>query len=253
MNRLENTTGNQIRVSGGIRTAVFEVALVAIINEAVGDTDRGAAVGETVAELVDRLCLVQTGETQVILWAVNGDVLIAEFVKGRHEFLEVGFAALLAHELGGEVGVHAGAVPIKRLLEVGEDGLAAPLDVDAVAFSEAGEDVTSDPHLIRSALGAFAENLEFPLAFGDLGVDPFEVNTGIKADIDVLFGDLAGDVAYILVADAGVIRALGRWITAFGETEGAAVLIEEIFLFKAVPSIGVIWNGGSLSVCDRNR
>ena len=95
-----------------------------------------SAISDPVAEFVDRLRLVQTGETEMILGAIDGDVLVAVLGKRRHEFFEVSFTALFAHELGREVSMHAGTVPIERLLEGPKDRLAAPLDVEGVGLSE---------------------------------------------------------------------------------------------------------------------
>src|SRR5437763_244949 len=67
--------------------------------------------------------------------------------------------------------------------------------------------------------GSLAENLEFPLALRDFGVDAFVVDAGGEAKIEVLFHHLAGDVADILVADAGVVRSLWRRKAAGGKAE----------------------------------
>jgi len=57
---------------------------------------------------------------------------------------------------------------------------------------------------------------------------------------------LRGDVADVVVADAGVIWALRRGIPAGRETERAAVLIEEIFLLETKPRVGIVENGRAL-------
>jgi hypothetical protein len=72
------------------------------------------------------------------------------------------------------------------------------------------------------------------------------VDARSKAEIEVLFDELAGDVANILAADAGVVRPLRRRITVRGETERSAVLIEKIFLLKTEPRVGVVENGRTL-------
>src|SRR5215472_1060948 len=57
---------------------------------------------------------------------------------------------------------------------------------------------------------------------------------------------LRGDVADVVVADSGVIRALRRGIPAGRETERPAVLIEEIFLLETEPRVGIVENGRAL-------
>ena len=66
--------------------------------------------------------------------------------------------------------VHAGAVPIDVLAE----RLAMPVDVHAVFFAEAHQEIARHPHLVGGVLGTFAEDLEFPLALGHFGVDAFD-------------------------------------------------------------------------------
>jgi hypothetical protein len=131
LGQFENAAGDLVGIALGVRTAVFEVALVAVVHEAVRDADRGTAVGEAVGELVDRLGLVEAGQAQVVVRAIDGDVFVHVFVEGGHEGFEVFLAADFAQVGGGEVGVHAGAVPVAA------DRFAVVFDVDAVFFAEA--------------------------------------------------------------------------------------------------------------------
>jgi hypothetical protein len=53
-------------------------------------------------------------------------------------------------------------------------------------------------------------NSHWPL--GHLGVDTFVVDAGHQTKIEMLLDHLAGDVADILVTDAGIVGALRRRI-----------------------------------------
>ena len=83
---------------------------------------------------------------------------------------------------------------------------------DLVLLAQALQEVTGDPHFIGGLLGALAEDLEFPLALGDFGVDAFVIDAGIDTEIEMLIDNFTGDVADVFVANAGVIRALGGGI-----------------------------------------
>ena len=132
--------------------------------------------------------------------------------------------------------MHTGTVPVAL------DWLALPLDVDRVFFAETSHDVAGGPHLVGGGLGAFAEDLEFPLAFGDFGVDAFDIDTGIQADVDVGFDDLTSDVTDILEANTRVVRTLWGRIAGDGEAQWTTVFVEEIFLFETEPGARIIQN-----------
>src|SRR5882724_8071846 len=79
-NRLENPAGDLVGISLGIRRVIFQVALVVAIHEAMRYADGCTTIGETVVNLIDRLCLMQTGQTHVIIGSVDGDVLVLVLV-----------------------------------------------------------------------------------------------------------------------------------------------------------------------------
>ena len=110
--RLQNAAGDLVGIALRVRTAIFEVALVAVVDEAVRHADGSAAIGHAVVEFVDRLGLVQAGQAQMVVRAVDGDVLVLVLVERGHERFEVFLAADFAHVFGREVAVHAGAVPV---------------------------------------------------------------------------------------------------------------------------------------------
>src|SRR5205814_7887066 len=135
-----------------------------------------------------------------------------------------------------EVGVQPGAVPV----DLGAERLRMEVDVDAVPLAEADHQVARDPELVGGAPGALAEDLELPLALRDLGVDALDRDAGLDAEVDVLVDDLAGDVAHVLEADAGVVLALRRGKALLREPERRAVLVEEVLLLEAEPRVGVV-------------
>lgn|SRR5690606_2565768 len=75
LNSSNNTCSDLVRIGGGVRPPVFEVSFPAILNRTDWNTDRSTAVGYTEAELVDRLCLMKTGQTKVVVCTVYFDVL----------------------------------------------------------------------------------------------------------------------------------------------------------------------------------
>jgi hypothetical protein len=132
--------------------------------------------------------------------------------------------------------VHAGAIPVK----VNTERFAMVFNVNGILLTETLKEVASHPDIIGALLGALAEDLELPLAFGHFCIDAFVVDASVKAEVEMFLNDLASNVTDVLVADAGIVRALRCWVATIGETERATVLIEEILLFKTEPSARVI-------------
>jgi hypothetical protein len=225
----------------GIRTTILEVAFIGVVNKAVRDADGRSTISQAIAEFIYRLGLVETSETKMIVWTVNSHVFVFVLIESRHQFLEVIFAANLTEVLCGEVRVHSRAIPI----EVFSEWFAMEVYIYTKLFTEANEKVTSDPDFIGGTLGAFSENLEFPLTFGHFGIDAFVVDAGVEAEIKVLLDDFTSDVADGAEADTSVVRALWSWEAIFRETERATILIEEIFLLEAEPSVGIIQDRGT--------
>src|ERR1700722_12742971 len=240
-NRLQDLRSDLVRVALRVRTAILKIALVAVIGEAVRYADRRAAVGDAIAELVDRRGLVLAGQPQMIIRAIDRDVIGPCRLERGHQLFEILLAADFPHVGGGEVGMHAGAIPIGVA-----ERLAVIFDVDAVRLGQALHQIAGHPHFVSGLLGSLAEDLEFPLALRHFGVDAFVVDAGGEAQIEMLLDDLARNCADIGVADAGVIRALRRRIAGGGKAERTAVLEEEIFLLKAEPGAGIVEDGGAL-------
>src|SRR4051794_4349968 len=75
--RLQDLGGDLVWVALRVRAPVLEVTPVTVADEAVRDADGRAAVGNAVAEGVDRLGLVLAGQPHVIVRPVNRDVVFA--------------------------------------------------------------------------------------------------------------------------------------------------------------------------------
>src|SRR5512132_298135 len=119
------------------------------------------------------------------------------------------------------------------------------VDINAVPLAEPEHQVTRDPELVSGALGALAEDLEFPLSLRDFGVDALDCDAGRDAEVDVLVDDLPSDVADVLVADTGVVLALRPGKALLRESERRPVLVEEVLLLEAEPGVGVVCDRGA--------
>src|SRR5271166_7102582 len=78
--RLKNTAGDLVGIAGRVRTPIFEVAFVAVFDEIKRQTDGSPAIGQTVIEFVNRLGLVQTGQTQMIVRSIHRDMFVLVLV-----------------------------------------------------------------------------------------------------------------------------------------------------------------------------
>ena len=183
---------------------------------------------------------MEAGEAQVIVRTVYVDVRGDVVLECLHEGFEVFLAANFAKVLGGEVGVHAGAVPVAL------DGLAIEDEIHFVLLAETHHQVASHPGVVGGLLGALGEDLELPLALGHLGIDAFVIDAGGKTEFEVLIDNLTGNAAHVLVADAAVVGTLrSGGMTVLREAERTAVLVKEVLLFEADPEVWIVFDGGA--------
>src|ERR1700741_3625112 len=82
--RLQDLRSDLVWVALRVRTAVFQIALVTVVDEGVRNADRITAVGNTVAELVPGRGLVLAGQALVVVRPVDRDVVHEIFLKGGH-------------------------------------------------------------------------------------------------------------------------------------------------------------------------
>src|ERR1700730_5308694 len=79
--RLKNAAGDLVGIAGRVRTPIFEVTFVAVIDETMRHTNGSPAIGQAVVEFVDRLGLVQTGQTQMIVRSIHRDMFVLVLVE----------------------------------------------------------------------------------------------------------------------------------------------------------------------------
>jgi len=147
------------------------------------------------------------------------------------------FATLVANRRGGKVGVHAAAVPVAL------DRLGMQLDREVVLFCGAEHQEAAEPQVVASLLGAFAEQLEFPLTLHHFGVDTGDREARIQTRIKMFFNEIATDA--VLDAHRAIVRALRTGVTIDGEAEWAAVLHDGVFLLEAEPQVGIVFEAAA--------
>ena len=68
-----------------------------------------------------------------------------------------------------------------------------PVDGQVVLFSSSLKQVASNPDFVPGALGTFGEDLEFPLPCRNFCVDTFNIQTGLKAQVQMFFNQLSAE------------------------------------------------------------
>ena len=163
-----------VRTNVGSRSPVFQVA-VALSTDMSRNTDRSATVGDTRAEGTNVASLMTASETEIIVLAVDGDVLVVTLAQLLDRRLNVLHSSGLTHSLGGVVGVASGAVPV-TLERLGVEG-----DLDAPRLGNADEQIARHPEVVTHGDTLARADLELPLRGHDLSVDTGDVHAGVEA------------------------------------------------------------------------
>jgi len=95
--------------------------------------------------------------------------------------------------------------------------------------------------LIAGQFRSLREDLELPLALHHLGVDPFDVQPGLKAQLHVLFDQCSAD--RFAGTNAAIIRPLRCRVTGGGKAHRLLSLgvPQGVFLFETEPKIIVVF------------
>src|SRR5208283_253736 len=230
IDRLKNARDDLVGIGFRVRAAIFQIAFVTVLDEVNRHPDRSAPIGETIAELVNRLRLVQTGQTQMVIRAVNGNVLGDVLFERLHEGFKVFLATHIAKVLEREVAVHARSIPVTL------DGLAMQFNIYLVFLTKTHHQVAGGPGVVGGFARAFGEDLEFPLTFRDFGVDAFMVDAGRKTKLQVFLDDSTRLAAHVFVANTAVVWDLrSGGIAVFREAQRTSIFKEEVLLLKTNP------------------
>ena len=207
------------------------------------DSDGRAAIGNAVAEGIDRLRLVVTGQSLVIVSAVNADVTLDVLSELFTDLGEHRFFAGSSHHFVGEVGMHARTIPVQLA-----EGLGVPVNTKAVLLADPLQQVSRYPGFIACALGTFCENLKFPLTSSNLGVNAFHIDARCETQIKVLFYTLPAKG--VPRSDRAVIRPLRPGV-AVHRKAGRQLSInvpQKILLLETEPEVVIVIVDGSAAV-----
>src|SRR5439155_5709954 len=128
---------------------------------------------------------------------VDGDVLVVTLLELLHRLADHVHAAVLAHRLGGEVGVRARAIPVAL------HRLWIQRGADAEILGYAIQQPAREPQLVGHFRRPNRADLKLPLSRHYLGIGSDDVDAGAQAGLGVRFDDVAAE--HLVCADAAVV------------------------------------------------
>ena len=170
---------------------------------------------------------MKAGEALLDAESVVGDVQVV--TRGECFRSRDASVVVLAHLVRREVGVRAGAVPVTA------DRLRVKRRAHAVVLPHPVEEPARDPQLVADRGCVQRTDLEFPLTRHDLGVDPGDLQSGLKACVQMRLDYVAPE--HLVGADAAVIATLGRRKPDVREAERPGAFEERVLLLDAEPGV----------------
>lgn len=169
----------------GRGTTILEVP-VPLGTDMSGDTDRGTTVGNTARERANVARLVPARQTEVVVLAVNGDVVIVPLRELLNSSLDRLHASGLTHLLGRIVGVASGTVPVAL------ERLRVEGDLDIPLLGNAYKEVAGHPEVVAHGDTLARADLELPLRGHDLGINTGDVDACVEASAVVRLDEVTG-------------------------------------------------------------
>jgi hypothetical protein len=222
---------NEIRITVGRRSSVFEVTL--LVHDGLGgDSGRRSSISNTVTELVNRSSFVTASQSQVVVRTIDSDVGSVSLGEEFHGLEDSVITTILSGGFEREVGVASRTVPVTL------DRLGFESDIDVVFFADSGQQISGNPELITTFETFDGANLEFPLTREDFGIKARDLDTSSQTASHMGFSDVSTDS--VGRADWTVVLALRMSKTSSGETDRPSVgstfvLKENVFLFETEP------------------
>lgn len=214
-----------------------------------GNSNRCASVGNTGREVRDVTGLVLAGQSQVIVFTVDGNVFHVSLAHLLDSVLDrLHTLAGCSGELGGEVGVQAGTVPVTAGQGLGvERGLrrgvserfrahnGAPCAYsDSPFFTYPQQQESGHPEVVTHLDTGTRADLELPLGRHDLGVDTGDHDTGVETSPVVRLDEITG--VHLAGTDTTVVRTLGSGEPLLGPSVRVSIGIEQgVFLLETEP------------------
>ena len=131
--------------------------------------------------------LVAASQTEVVVLAVDSDVLVVPLGELLDRSLNRLDTTLLTHLLGAVVGVAASTVPF-ALKRLGVEG-----DLDGPLLRDTDEEIARHPEVVTHGDTLTWANLELPLRGHDLGVDAGDVDTRVEASAVVCLDEITSE------------------------------------------------------------
>src|SRR5260370_8641845 len=239
IDRLQNARDDLVGITFGVRAAIFQIALVPVLDKVNRHPDRSTTIRETIAELMNGLRFVVASQTQMVIRTIHTDVGRDVVGERLHDGLKVFLATDFAEGVIRGGAAPAGTIPVAF------DGFAIQHNIHFVFLTETHHQIASGPGVIGGFGRALGKDLEFPLAFSDFSVDALMVDASGETELQVLFDDLTGHAAHVFVANAAVVWALRTRVTFLREAQRTPVFIEEVLLLKTNPQVRVVLDGSA--------
>jgi len=148
------------------------------------DADGSTAVSNTRTEGTNVTSLVTTCETELVVFTIDGNVLVVTLGELFDCLVNELHSSWLAHGERAVVGVATSTVPI-TLKRLGVEG-----NLDTPLLGDANQEITCNPKMVTHGNALTGTNLELPLSGHDLGIDTTDVHASVETSTVVSLDEI---------------------------------------------------------------